>query len=325
MPASVPSRSERSATVLPLGYAPDWEGVAARVRGPADAVGSARALTLGELEREAVVLAFAWFLGADAPGRASVVTRISVRQIASIAGLREARARGCLELLADGGVLIDPAGLPLALRSDAPVWDDEIVGRFADGLLRPAPAARVVRWDVVLDRASGSTRALAATAAFLDLLPVPTEWTSVSLAAVGAVSRYTGRKTAEAVRRAVECGVIEERRERGSASLYRFAAAALHVPVSPDNRDVVAPGPSSDRAQRASPVRQGSPQLAVRTAPELTSSAVVMRPVNGAATLMIAGVPFPLPPGARPQLEQDGDGRYWYRVGSMHLGPITFE
>lgn len=325
MPGPVPSRSERSATVLPLGYAPDWDGVAERVRDAVDRVVSAQRSTPGEVEREAVVLAFAWFLGADAPSRASAVTRTSVRQIATVAGLREARARGCLESLAEGGVLIDLDGLPLALRPSAPVWDGQLVGRFADGLLRPAPAARAVRWDEVLTRAGGSTRALAATAAFLDLLPVPTEWTSVSLAAVGAVARYTGRKTAEAVQRVVECGVIEERRERGSASLYRFAAAVLHVPVPSDNRSVVAPRPSPDRAQHVASARRDSTQLDPPSASEVTTSVAAMRPVHGAATLMIEGVQFPLPSGARPQLEQDAEGRYWYRVGAVHFGPIAFE
>lgn len=309
MAASVPSRIERSATVLPLGYAPDWDGVAARVRAAVDGAGAVMGSPAGEIEREAIVLAFALFLGADAPGRSTAVTRMSVRQIATVAGLREARARRGLELLVEGGVLLDPTGAPLTLRSSAPVWDDQIVGRLAEGLLRPAPVARVVRWHAVLDRAGGSTRALAATAAFLDLLPVPTEWTGVSLAAVGAVARYSGRKVAEAVQRAVECGVIEERRERGSASLYRFAAAALHVPV---------PVPLSVSARHDTAPSPVAP-------PAVSGQAAMMRPAAGAATLMVGGVAFPLPPGARPQLEQDAEGRYWYRVGGAHFGPIVFD
>ena len=325
VPASLPSRSDRSATVLSLGYAPDWDSIAVRVRPSVAAIGSARKATAGEIEREAVVVAFAWFLGAETPGRATAATRMSVRQIATVAGLREARARDSLDLLAASGVLTGLDGLALALRPDAPVWDDQIVGRLADGLLRPAPAARVVRWDAVLDRAGGSTRALAAIAAFLDLVPVPTEWTSVSLAAVGAVARYTGRKMSEAVERAVGCGVIEERRERGSASLYRFAAAALHVPGPPDITAATSPRPSPDRVQQVSLPRRGSTQLAAPAASEVTDGTAMMRPVHGAATLMIGGIPFPLPPGARPQLEQDSDGRYWYRVGGVHFGPIAFE
>lgn len=282
------------------------------MRAAAERLGPARGATLGEAEREGLVLAFALFLGGDAPGRPAALTRTTVRQLATIAGLREPRARLGVRLLADAGVLADAGGGPLRVPAEAPAWDDQLTARLTDGVLRPAPAARVVRWDVVRERAGGSTRALAATAAFLDLLPVPTEWTGVSLAAVGAVARYAGRKVAEAVQRAVECGVIEERRERGSASLYRFAAAALHAPVAPNPVSVA----------RAEPVVVARRDLSPPTG---TAPVAGMQPVAGAATLMVGGVPFPLPPGARPQLEQDADGRYWYRVGGAHFGPVSFD
>lgn len=328
MSSSVPSRFERAATVLPLGYAPDWERVAAWVRtvdGPSAPAGSSASV---EVEREALVVTFALFLGGDAPGRAGAVTRTSVRQLATTAGVRETRVRGCLHQLAEAGVLGDPAGAPLVLPTGAPAWDDHLTVRLADDVLRPAPTARAMQWDAVRARAGGSTRALAATAAFVDLLPTPGEWTSVSLAAVGTVARYAGRKVSEAVQRAVDCGVLEERRERGSANLYRFAAEVLHAggaEVLPSRTATRAGGARSVPAAEVAAGGRARPDAVREPASRADGAATTMLPVEAAAALIIGGVTFPLPPGARPQLERDAEGRYWYRVGTMHLGPVSFD
>ena len=319
MPPSAPGRVERAAGVLPFGHLPRWDGVVERAHAAEDDNLRGPAL---ELEREAVVIAFCLYLSADPPGRAGALARTTVRQLATMAGLREDRVRRCLTRLAAGGVLHDADGAPLSLVESAPAWDDGVVGRIAESLLRPAPTSRAIRWDEVRRRAGGSTRALAATAAFLDLLPLAGEWTCVPLGAVGSVARYAGRKVGEAVQRAVECGVIEERRERGSASLYRFAAAVLHgspIEGSSDRRIVaVADRESSGHLRGATP-GAGSPIGAPTPRPG------EMRPVEAAATLMVAGVPLPLPPGARPQLEQDAAGRYWYRIGTAHFGPVEID
>lgn len=280
-----------------------------------------------EVEREALVVTFAVFLGGDAPGRVGAVTRTTVRQLATVAGVREARVRGCLQQLAEAGVLGDPAGTPLVLPASAPAWDDHLVARLAEEALRPAPAARVMRWDVVRTRAGGSARALAATAAFVDLLPMPGEWTSVSLAAVGTVARYAGRKVGEAVQRAISCGVLEERRERGSANLYRFPADVLHggsAEVSPTQAAARAVRVPSVRALEAAGSRERA-DAGLDAASRTDAAATAMQPVETAAALVVGGVTFPLPPGARPQLERDAEGRYWYRVGTMHLGPVSFD
>lgn len=42
-----------------------------------------------------------------------------------------------------------------------------------------------------------------------------------------------------------------------------------------------------------------------------------------ALVIEVNGVPVPLPSGARPVLEQDDTGAYWYRIGAMRLGPIS--
>ena len=323
VPSAFPHRVERSAAVLPFGYAPDWGAVAALVRAAPSSAGATVRRGPGEVEREALVVAFAVFLSGDAPGRSTSVTRAATRQVATLCGLREERTRDCLALLARSGALRDPDGAPVATVAPARAWDDQLVARLADDVLRPAPAARVLRWDLVRERAGGSTRALAATAAFLDLLPVPTEWTSVSLAAVGAVARYTGRKIGEAVQRAVECGVVHERREPGSASLYRFAPDVLHTAQSATPATRAAPLRPSSRPPDPAPNAARGPHPAMASLTEARASE--MQPVLGAATLMIGGIPFPLPAGARPELVQDAEGRYWYRVGAMHLGPVTFD
>lgn len=318
MSSSVPSRLERTATVLPIGHAPDWDRVADGVRAVAGERAPSGESVGVEVEREALVVAFAVFLGGDAPGRLGAVTRTTVRQLATAAGLREERVRECLQQLAAAGVLSDPGGAPLAPPAVAPAWDDHIAVRLTDDVLRPAPTARAIRWDAVRARAGGSARALAATAAFVDLLPTPGEWTSVSLAAVGAIARYAGRKVGEAVQRAVSCGVLNERRERGSANLYRFASEVLHVGGA--EAGVSRVSDRGGRTPQVSPVRFAEPG-----APRTDEGAARMRSVEAAASLMIGGVTFPLPPGARPQLERDAEGRYWYRIGTMHLGPVSLE
>jgi hypothetical protein len=289
------------------------------MRAVTEAGGGDARVPMLEVEREALVVAFAIYLSAEPPGRLGALTRTSLRQLATLAGLREERVRRSLSLLSAGDVLCDPDGGALALSDASPAWDGQIVGRIAEPMLRSAPAARIVRWEEVRERVAGSTRALAVTAAFMDLLPVPSEWACVPLGQVGAVARYAGRKVGEAVQRAVECGVVEERRERGSASLYRFAPVVLHGGTT--DGPVIARGETSSVPRE----RRGDERSAPAASTVVTPRVPGMRPAESAATLMVGGVPLPLPPGARPQLEQDDEGRYWYRVGGLHFGPVSFD
>lgn len=326
MPLSLPSRSERPANVLALGHAPDWGAVIGAIRETAKTDSGGTRLSAAELGREALVVTFAFFLAAESPGRIGAHTRTTVRALATVAELRDERVRGTVQRLASAGVLRDLDGGTFDLPASSPAWDDALAGQLADWVLRPAPAAHVLRWDVVRERAGGSTRALAATAAFLELLPVPREWTTVSLHAVGEVTQYAGRKVGEVVQRAVACGVVEERRERGSANLYRFASAVLRG-GSPDAEVSNARqefGTVARRESGAPSLGMPRPSVPERGAPQAGGNAT-MRPVVGAAILMVGGVPLPLPPGAQPQLEVDADGRYWYRVGTLHFGPVRFD
>lgn len=325
MPSSHPSRFERSADVLAFGHAPDWSAVIGAVRDVTLAESNDPRVATAERGREALVITFAFFLAADTPGRLGARTRTTLRALATVAALREERVRSALHTLVRAGVLQDHDGGALSLEAAPPVWDETIAGQIAPDVLRPAPAAHVLRWDALRERAGGSTRALVATAAFLDLLPVPGEWTTVALSAVGAITQYTGRKVGEAVQRAVACGVVDERRERGSANLYRFASAVLRGGSSSADAPARTGVPARPRQDPGAP----SPGIRAATGPDLDASpsarATAMRPVVGAATLMVGGVPLPLPPGAQPQLEVDAEGRFWYRVGTLHFGPVRFD
>jgi hypothetical protein len=99
------------------------------------------------------------------------------------------------------------------------------------------------------------------------------------------------------------------------------ASVAPAVSAAPDAGVIAAVPTGIPAPAPASPL--ASP-LTSHLASSLASPPAAGPAAAPAAVLEIGGVPFPLPPGVHPTLEQDVDGRYWYRVGAVRLGPLTF-
>ena len=218
--------------------------------------------------------------------------------------------------------------------------------------LEDAPVLAAVDWDAVRDHlgpVAGSPAALA-------LVRELARRTSPGARTGGHFERLTFQELAEltgygksALRTGLDVCVrarlLEVRTRERVASYYRLLPASFGdgPPATMESGAGIAPTLTDEPVAR-NPVEFPVRSRARRSAlgPDSTTPAPVARaadaprsggplaaPVDAqsaaiapAVVIEVNGVPIPLPPGARPVLEQDAAGAFWYRVGGVRFGPL---
>jgi hypothetical protein len=266
---------------------------------------------------------------AGAPWARAVPTTYA--RLQALTGLDQMGLRAALEGLAGAGVLRradDAGGLTLTVY-DERVW-------------APHPALSAAPWSALaaaLARAGAPVRAALVVFAELALrteaawraqtpvgpivgdaldaagtLPAPTAWLEVTLKTLADRVHYHRSHVDNALAGLETAGCLTRLRGTTRATSIRLAAWTVGAAPIPD---VDVPAAPAETAASLVPV----PPPAASVGGSLPVGLQAEAP---SVTLVVNGVPIPLPPGVTPQLERDAAGRRWYRVGGMLLGPLPF-
>ena len=251
-------------------------------------------------------------------------------------------------------VLVSAQVLDLVER----VGDDWSV-RLRSASMETAPVLGAVVWDGVRSRLQGVGGGPSALAVVRELA----RRTSPGARAAGHFERMTVAELCEvtgygksALRSGMEActaaRLVDARTRDRVASYYRLLPGVFSEGAADDQgapapfqhpapRRSVRGAARTERPHRAADRTPDGATPAASTSPSGVSSSPPSRviedgrlsdsptvrtsgQVDPAAVIEIGGVPFPVPPGVQPVLEQDAEGRFWYRVGTVRLGPLVF-
>lgn len=232
-----------------------------------------------------------------------------------------------LDLVLDLGTLARSIGatraeadraLALLLSTQVLQYSPGISGavRIPQGCWAPAPTLRVIPWDLIrLELVEREMPRMPATALLRELAVSSTDsdgWVTLTLEEAATRTFFRRSALARAALNLERIGCLERSHHAGQRGVYRIRPLAR----------------VSHPAPRTLPVEHMRVADAVALADvteHTVSAADEVVPITRTATIEIAGVAFPIPPGVTLTPEIDEHGRLWYRLGqgTTRIGPLT--